>query len=42
MLRMIRLEASVFSVLLDPVKEMDKAHRDNESGKLPSKVKVNA
>ena len=31
------LDAAVFSVLLEVLKEMDKAHRDNESGKLPSR-----
>jgi hypothetical protein len=37
------LEAAVFSVLLELVKEMDKAHRENKSGELSiSNVKVNA
>jgi hypothetical protein len=37
------LEAAVFSVLLELVKEMDKAHRENESGEPSiSNVKVNA
>ena len=37
------LEAAVFSVLLELVKEMDKAHRENESGEIPtSNLRVNA
>jgi hypothetical protein len=37
------LEAAVFSVLLELVKQMDKDHRENESGELSiSNVKVNA
>jgi hypothetical protein len=37
------LEAAVFSVLLELVKEMDKADRENESGELPiSNVTVNS
>ena len=29
------LEAAMFSVLLELVKGMDKAHRENESGEIP-------
>jgi hypothetical protein len=37
------LEAAVFSILLELVKEMDKAHRENESGEIPtSNLRVNA
>ena len=37
------LEAAVFSVLLELVKEMDKAHRENEYGEIPiSNLRVNA
>ena len=37
------LEAAVFSVLLELVKEMDKAYRENESGETPiSNLRVNA
>ena len=37
------LEAAVFSVLLELVKEMDKADHENESGELPiSNVTVNS
>ena len=37
------VEAPVFSVLLELVKEMDKAHRENESGEIPiSNLRVNA
>jgi type I site-specific restriction-modification system R (restriction) subunit len=37
------LEAAVFSILLELIKEMDKAHRENESGEIPiSNLRVNA